>query len=62
MSDSIKEILMKRDGLGEKEADKRVLELRGLMLDYLAGGDLEAACEVCYEVGLEPDYLEDLIF
>ena len=58
---SIKDILMERDGLTEKEAEEQVKELKGLMFDYLAGGDLEEAYNVCSEVGLEPDYLEDLI-
>ncbi len=58
---SIKDILMKRDGLTEKEAEEQVKELKGLMLDYLDGGNLEEAYNVCSEVGLEPDYLEDLI-
>ena len=47
--------LMRRDGLSRDEALELVDELRA---DVLAGMDPE---EVLYSVGLEPDYIFDLL-
>jgi hypothetical protein len=53
-------VLMKRDGLTRKEAEKRVVDVKGQLMDRL--GDGEMPFDICEEeFGLEPDYLEDLI-
>ena len=60
--ETIKEILMRRDGNTAEEADERITEAKAMIDDYLADGDMEAAYDVCRECfGLEPDYLIQLI-
>jgi hypothetical protein len=56
MSYSIKEVLMRRDGLDEADADELILEARELVAN---GADVEEILR--YEFGLEPDYMWDLI-
>ena len=51
---------MKRDGLERWEAEEIKDELRNQALAYLADGDMMNAMDIMYEVGLEPDYLDDL--
>ena len=62
MEHSIVETLMDRDNLERCEAEDIKDELRNQALDYLAEGDMMSAMDIMYEVGLEPDYLEDLLF
>ena len=62
MGYSIVETLMKRDGLERREAEDIKDELRNRALAYLAEGDIMSAMDIMYEVGLEPDYLDDLVF
>lgn len=50
------EVLMRRDGYTETETD----EVRQDILDRIMDG--EDGFEVIAEYGLEPDYLEDLLF
>jgi hypothetical protein len=53
-------VLMKRDGLTRKEAEKRVASVKKQLMDRLGDGDMPF--DICEEeFGLEPDYLEDLI-
>jgi len=60
MADSIKEVLMRRDGMTEVEADDLVSMARADLIDRLETG--ECAGDICQEwFGLEPDYLDDLI-
>ena len=61
MVHSIVETLMKRDGLERCEAEEIKEELRNQALAYLASGDIMSAMDIMYEVGLEPDYLDDLV-
>ena len=60
MGYSIVETLMKRDNLERWEAEDIKDELRNQALAYLAEGDIMSAMDIMYEVGLEPDYLDDL--
>lgn len=60
MGYSIVETLMKRDGLERWEAEEIKEELRNQALAYLAEGNIMNAMDIMYEVGLEPDYLDDL--
>ena len=62
MGHSIVETLMKRDNLERCEAEDIKDELRNQALAYLAEGDIMSAMDIMYEVGLEPDYLDDLVF
>lgn len=58
--DSIKEVLMKRDGLSEEEAEARIEEAQEELQMRLARGDMPF--DLCQEFfGLEPDYLEELL-
>ena len=61
MGHSIVETLMERDGLERLEAEEIKEELRNQALAYLASGDVMSAMDIMYEVGLEPDYLDDLV-
>jgi len=60
--DSIKEVLMTRDGLSEVEAELVIAEARVQLDEYLAEGDMEGAENICEEFfGLEPDYIMELM-
>lgn len=61
MEHSIVETLMERDNLERCEAEDIKDELRNQALAYLAEGDIMSAMDIMYEVGLEPDYLDDLL-
>lgn len=59
---SLKRVLIQRDGLTEEEADKRISEAREDLINMIEGGEGDEAYDFCQsEFGLEPDYLEDLI-
>ena len=62
MALSIKEVLMKRDGLTEKQVDEQITELVEHFNDYLDDGDAEGAYNVMEEVGLESDYVYELMY
>ena len=51
----LKRILMERDEMTEAEADEQISEIRDLVYE---GEDPE---ELLYDIGLEPDYIFDLI-
>ena len=60
--ETIKSILMRRDGMSESEADELIKAAAEALLDYLTNGELGLAEEVCCEYfSLEPDYLSELI-
>lgn len=61
---SIVEILMRRDGDTRQEAEERVSECkRRLYEEAVDVGDYDAAEDiVAEELGLEPDYLMELLF
>lgn len=62
MSESIKQILIRRDDLTSTEADNIINEAREALFKYIDEGDLNYAENVCREYfGLEPDYLDELI-
>lgn len=57
------EILMKRDGMSKKEAVDLVQDVRSMMNDAIATGDYCEAEEIMYsELGLEMDYIYDILF
>lgn len=62
MSDSIKSVLMKRDGLTAEDAIDRIAEAREQFNLYLEAGDLEGAEQICADYfGLEPDYVIEFL-
>ena len=61
--DSIKEVLMRRDGLSEEDAKREVDDFRADIEDSIMSGNLEDIEDaLMYDLGLEPDYLMDLLF
>ena len=62
MCESIKEVLMRRDGISALEAQDIINQAREALQEYIASGDFEAAENVCEEYfGLEPDFLIELM-
>ena len=60
---SIKEILMSRDGMSEQEAIELINEAKKQFNTYIKDGDLAYAEGICGEYfGLEPDYLDEIMF
>jgi hypothetical protein len=53
--ETLKQVLMHRDGLTSDEADELIAELSEQVYD---GEDPE---EVLYGIGLEPDYIFDIL-
>jgi len=60
--DTIKEILIRRDGLTDQEAKDQIDEARRRMYELADKGSLLEAMNICQqEFGLEPDYLIELL-
>ena len=60
--DSITEVLMRRDGLSEEDAKREVEDFRADIEDSIMSGNLEDIEDaLMYDLGLEPDYLMDLL-
>ena len=60
--ETIKQVLMRRDGLTETEADVQIRDASDEMHYRVGIGDLAGAQTICEDFfGLEPDYLEELI-
>ena len=54
---------MECDGLTQKEAVDSYNEGLAALNKYIAEGDFSSAHDVCEEFwGLEPDYLDDMLF
>ena len=54
---------MERDGLTSGEADDLIADAKEALEEAVMSGDLELAEEVIADYfGLEPDYLDELIF
>jgi len=63
MRKGIKEILIERDGLSPEGADAILAEAKAELMDLIQEGDYESAHDICADYfGLEPDYLDELIF
>ena len=61
--DSITEVLMRRDGLSEEDAKREVDDFRADIEDSIMSGDLEDIEDALMnDLGLEPDYLMDILF
>lgn len=63
MVESIKQVLMSRDGLTWDEAEERIDEVVDQLNEILTeGGSLEEVDQMLMdELGLEPDYFEELL-
>jgi len=62
MADSLKSVLIKRDGITAEEADDQIQDARRQFNSYLDSGDLESAEHICQEYfGLEPDYVIEFL-
>jgi hypothetical protein len=60
--ESIKEVLVRRDGMSEEEADGLIEEAKECLECYLDDRDFAAADDICAEFfGLEPDYIMELM-
>jgi hypothetical protein len=59
MVESIEKVLIRRDGMSPEEARKTVEDLRDELFQRLGEGEMPF--DLMEEVGLEPDYLEELI-
>jgi hypothetical protein len=58
--ETIKEVLMNRDGMTEREADIAINDAKKELRERIANGD--EADDICSELfGLEPDYIFDLL-
>lgn len=62
MRESIKEVLIGRDGMTADEADEAIKLAKADFDDFLADGNIPAAEEVLSDhFGLEPDYLDEFL-
>lgn len=60
--ESIKEILIRRDGMSNEEAEKVIKDAKKELEFYLQTGDIISAENICQEFfGLEPDYIDELM-
>jgi len=60
--ETIKEILMRRDGISESEAEDLINDAKEELYELLEQGNTEEAYDICQtHFGLEPDYLMELI-
>lgn len=60
--DSITEVLMRRDGLSEEDAKREVEDFKANIEDSIMSGNLEDIEDaLMYDLGLEPDYLMDIL-
>ncbi len=60
--DSITEVLMRRDGLSEEDAKREVEDFREDIEDSIMSGNLEYIEDALMnDLGLEPDYLMDIL-
>ena len=61
--DNITEVLMRRDGLSEEDAKREVEDFKANIEDSIMSGNLEDIEDaLMYDLGLEPDYLMDILF
>lgn len=62
MRGTLKEVLMSRDGLSDQEAEGLIAEAKTDLHQRIDQGD-PSAHDICEEYfGLEPDYLDELLF
>lgn len=60
--ETIKQVLINRDNMSEKEADDLIFTAKEELQELLAIGDIETAERICEDFfGLEPDFIFDLL-
>lgn len=60
--ESIKEVLMRRDGMSSEAADELIEIAKEELQERMADGDFSAAEDICFEFfNLEPDYIFELL-
>ena len=58
---TIKEVLIRRDGMTSTEAEELINEAKEQLSYYLESGQMIEAEDICSEYfGLEPDYIDEL--
>jgi hypothetical protein len=58
--ESLKQVLMRRDGMSEQEADRLIKACKADLMNRLADGEMPD--DILEEwFGLEPDYLPDIL-
>lgn len=63
MRESIKDVLMRRDGMSAEEADILIEETKDVIDYYVSEGDIFGAESIFEEyLGLEPDFMDELMF
>ena len=56
-------VLMERDGMDKEEALELINEAKEALNEIMESGDIFAADDICGDFfGLEPDYMDDLIY
>ena len=58
MNESIKQILMRRDGMSAEDADELIEEAKEAVIE---GQDPEEVCQEFFGLGFEPDYIWELL-
>ena len=62
MVESIKDVLVERDGMSSEEADELIEEAKEALDERISAGDISSAEEICMDsFGLEMDYIFDLL-
>ena len=62
MKDTLKNIVMEKFEMNEKEAELSILAAKEQLQEYMKNGEVREAYNICEEYfGLEPDYLMELI-
>ena len=62
MRETLKEVLIKRDGITPEQADAKINKAKKALKDLLADGDLDGAMSICEtQFGLEPDYIDEIM-
>ena len=62
MVESIKDVLVERDGMSSEEADELIEEAKEALDERISAGDISSAEEICMDYfGLEMDYIFDLL-
>jgi len=60
--ETIKQVLMRRDGMSAEEADELIADAREDFNESVANGDFSVLDNFCSEwFGLEPDFLEEFM-
>lgn len=60
MAERLVDVLMRKDGISKKEAEKLIKEAKDDMYERIQSGEMPM--DICEEwFGLEPDYIMDLI-